>query len=88
VLAHLLHVPHLAQIKIAAAKIYQLEADQVIAAALLAMSALVAKSAIHAGFAQLHKIAINHVFVHEFLNQIFQMMSPVKSWKKAFAQSY
>jgi hypothetical protein len=35
--AHHHLVPHLAQIKIAVVKIYQLEADQVIAAVLLAM---------------------------------------------------
>jgi hypothetical protein len=79
VLAHLLHVLHLAQIKIAAAKIYQLEADQVIAAALLVTSVQVAKSVIHAGFVRLRKIVINRVSVHASLNQIFQMMLPAKS---------
>jgi hypothetical protein len=74
---HLVALPAL--IRTVAVKIYQLEADQVIAAALLATSAQVVKSAIHAGFVQLHKIVINRVSVHASSNQMFQMMSPAKS---------
>jgi hypothetical protein len=39
----------------------------------------VVKSAIHAGFEPHHKNETNHVFGQEFLNPIFQKMSPVKS---------
>jgi hypothetical protein len=39
----------------------------------------VVKSAIHAGFPLLHKSATNPEFVHVSLNQIFLMMSQVKS---------
>jgi hypothetical protein len=39
----------------------------------------VVKSAIHAGFGPLPKNETNHVFAPEFLNPIFQKMSPVKS---------
>jgi hypothetical protein len=42
------------------------------------------KSVIHAGFAQLHKSAINLAFVRASLNQIFLMMSPVKNSKRVF----
>jgi hypothetical protein len=81
------HVPQLAPIKIVAAKIYQLVADLAIAVAQPEMSAQVVKSAIHAGFGPLRKIATNRVFVLESLSQIFQMRLLVKSWRRAFAQS-
>jgi hypothetical protein len=48
----------------------------------------VVKSMIHAGFVLPHKSAINHVYVHVSLSQIFLKMSQVKSWKRVFAQSY
>jgi hypothetical protein len=48
----------------------------------------VVKSAIHAGFDQLHKNAINREFVHVSLNQIFLKMSLVRNSKRVFAQSY
>jgi hypothetical protein len=47
----------------------------------------VVKSAIHAGFVQHRKNAINHVSVHVSLSQIFLKMSQVKNLKRAFAQS-
>jgi hypothetical protein len=46
------------------------------------------KSAIHAGFAPLHKNAINREFVQESLNLIFLKMSQVKSLKRAFVRNY
>jgi hypothetical protein len=48
----------------------------------------VVKSVIHVGFDLLHKSEINHEFVHESLNLIFQMMSPAKSSKRVFALNY
>jgi hypothetical protein len=48
----------------------------------------VVKSTIHAGFAPPHKSAINHVYVHVSLSQIFLKMSQVKSWKRVFEQNY
>jgi hypothetical protein len=81
---HLLHdhqrvVPHHRalqrdQIKIAAVRIYRHVVVQVIVVGQLEMLAMVVKSAIHAGFALLRKIVINHVFVRESLNLIFQKM--------------
>jgi hypothetical protein len=48
----------------------------------------VVKLLIHAVFDQHLLKEILHAFVHEFLNQIFQMILLVKNLKKAFAQSY
>ena len=48
----------------------------------------VVKSAIHAGFAQLHRNATNHEFVHASLNRIFLKTLQVKNSRRAFAQSY
>jgi hypothetical protein len=45
------------------------------------------KSASHAGFVPLHKNAINHEFVHAYLNQISQKTSLVKNSKRVFARS-
>jgi hypothetical protein len=62
--------------------------DDLIAQVQRVKSLKVVKSAIHAGFAPLHKSAINHVFGPASLSQIFLKMSQVKSLKRAFAQSY
>jgi hypothetical protein len=62
--------------------------DDLIAQVQRVKSLKVVKSAIHVGFAPLHKSAINHVFVPASLSQIFLKMSQVKSLKRAFAQSY
>jgi hypothetical protein len=48
----------------------------------------VVKSAIHGGFDLLHKSEINHEFVHESSNLIFQMMSRAKSSKRVCVQNY
>jgi hypothetical protein len=69
-----LHVLHLAQIRIVAAKIYLLVVDLAIAVVQPEMSAQVVKSLIHAGFAQRLKIVINRVFVRASSNLIFQIM--------------
>jgi hypothetical protein len=87
-IALLLHVQQLAQIKIAAAKIYQLVVDLATVVVQPEMSAQVVKSVIHAGFVLRRKIVISLVSVLESLNQIFQMRLLEKSWKKAFEQNY
>jgi hypothetical protein len=69
-----LHVLHPVQIKIDAAKIYLHAAAPAIAMVQLATSARVVKSAIHAGFVQRHKIAINRESVRASSSQIFRMM--------------
>jgi hypothetical protein len=48
----------------------------------------VVKSAIHAGFDQLHKNAINREYVHESLNLIFLKMSQARNSRRAFAPNY
>jgi hypothetical protein len=67
-------VLHLVQIKIVAAKIYLHAVALAIVVAQPAMLAKGAKSAIHAGFVQRHKIAINRESVRASSSQIFQMM--------------
>jgi hypothetical protein len=68
-----LRVPQLAQTKIVAAKIYQLVADRATVAAPPEMLVRGAKSLIHAGFVQRHKIAINRESVRASSSQIFRM---------------
>jgi hypothetical protein len=62
--------------------------DDLIAQVQRAKFLKVVKSVIHAGFAPPHKSAINHVFVHVSLSQIFLKMSQVKSWRRVFGQSF
>jgi energy-converting hydrogenase Eha subunit C len=76
---HLLVVPplrvlHLAQIRIVAAKIYLRVVVPAIAEVQPVTSVRVVKSAIHEGFVQRHKNAINRVSVRASSNPIFQMM--------------
>jgi hypothetical protein len=73
-LAHHHLVLHLAQIRIVAAKIYLPVVVPAIAEVQPVTSVRVVKSAIHAGFGQRHKIAINRVSVRASSNPIFQMM--------------
>jgi hypothetical protein len=69
-----LHVLHPVQIRIVAAKIYLHAVALAIVVAQPAMLAKGAKSAIHAGFVQRHKIAINRESVRASSNPTFQMM--------------
>jgi hypothetical protein len=66
----------------------QLAVEDLIALVQLVKFRKVVKSAIHAGFAPLHKNAINREFVHESLSLIFLRMSQVKSSRRAFELSY
>jgi hypothetical protein len=65
----------------------QLAVEDLIALVQLVKFRKVVKSAIHAGFAPLHKNAINREFAHESLNLIFLKMSQARNSRRAFALS-
>jgi hypothetical protein len=69
------------------AKNVLLVVDDLIALVQLVKFRKVVKSAIHAGFAPLHKNAINREFAHESLNLIFLKMSQARNSRRAFALS-
>ena len=83
-----LHHDHRDRIQIDDAKIYRRAVVHLPDRVHLAEIAKAAMQMIRVEFAQLQWIAINRVYVQEFLNQIFPKMLRVKNLKKQLAQSY
>jgi hypothetical protein len=93
--AHLLHLllpgqlvqNHLVQIANVAVKIYQRAVVHLLVVVQRVKYRKGVKSVIHAGFVPNRWNAINQGYVQEFSNQIFRKKLPVKSLRRAFAQS-